>query len=177
MNPSSPGPDAPVHPFDADTAVAAIGDGRWSAAMTDRWDTPNGPNGGYSLATVVRALGAALPHPDPFVLSATYLRPVGHGDAGPDRESAPARGWAHVHVAVTRARDRSPAQRKGARQRGGEVGARRRDAAEEGVLQAGMQGWLRGLRSAVRRVPMRSGRGRRTARHTGRRPHVAAGSG
>jgi acyl-CoA thioesterase len=73
--------DAGTHPFDADTAVRRLGDGRFAATISRNWDTPAGPNGGYSLATVVRALGQALPHPDPFAVSATFLRPVDHGDA------------------------------------------------------------------------------------------------
>jgi acyl-CoA thioesterase len=81
VTPSSPLTAGSLHPFDADTAVVAAGEGRWTAVLTDRWDTPNGPNGGYSLATAVRAIGEALPHPDPFAVSATYLRPVRHGDA------------------------------------------------------------------------------------------------
>ena len=51
------------HPFDQDTAVTPLGDGRYGATITTNWDTPAGPNGGYSLATVVRALGEALPIP------------------------------------------------------------------------------------------------------------------
>jgi acyl-CoA thioesterase len=68
--------------FDTDTAVRLVGDGRYAATISHNWDTPNGPNGGYSLATVVRALGEALPHPDPFAISATFLRPVEHGEIG-----------------------------------------------------------------------------------------------
>lgn len=52
---------APVHPFDADTAVRQIADGRFAAEVTGRWTTPIGtPNGllctgGHTMTR--RALG------------------------------------------------------------------------------------------------------------------------
>ena len=42
---------------------------------------PGQANGGYSLALCLQALRAVLPHPDPLVVSATYLRPVRVGPA------------------------------------------------------------------------------------------------
>jgi acyl-CoA thioesterase len=71
------------HPFDADTAVVPAGPDRYAARVTDRWTTPTGyPNGGYLLAICVRALSAALPLPDPLVVSAHFLRPGQAGQAG-----------------------------------------------------------------------------------------------
>ena len=78
---TDPHPTDPPHLLDHDTGVTALGDGRYAATISRNFDTQNGPNGGYSLATTVRGLGAALPHPDPFAITATFLRPVDHGDA------------------------------------------------------------------------------------------------
>jgi acyl-CoA thioesterase len=73
--------------FDADTRVVArkasgaSGGGEFAAELTGRWDGTNGAvNGGYMLATCLRALGVAMPFPDPIVISGFFLRP---GTAGP----------------------------------------------------------------------------------------------
>ena len=72
----------PVHPFDADTAVRQVADDRFAAEITGRWNTPIGtPNGGYLLATCVRALQHVVPFPDPLAVSAHYLRPAQPGPA------------------------------------------------------------------------------------------------
>src|SRR5258708_36251806 len=64
-----------MHPFDADTAVAAVGESRFAAQVTGRWMTPAGTvNGGYLLALCVQALGQVLPFPDPLAVSAHFLR-------------------------------------------------------------------------------------------------------
>jgi acyl-CoA thioesterase len=72
-----------MHEWDLDTRVDATGDGRFTAHLTDRWNSAGGrPNGGYLVAFCLRALGEVLPHPDPLAVSAHYLRP---GVAGPAR--------------------------------------------------------------------------------------------
>jgi acyl-CoA thioesterase len=48
-----------VHPFDLDTAVKDLGDGRFEAEMRERWWVERGPNGGYVAAVVLRAIQAA----------------------------------------------------------------------------------------------------------------------
>jgi acyl-CoA thioesterase len=48
-----------VHPFDHDTAVQDIGDGRFAAEMSERWWVGRGPNGGYVAAVILRAIQAA----------------------------------------------------------------------------------------------------------------------
>jgi acyl-CoA thioesterase len=50
-----------VHPFDLDTAVADLGDGRFGAEMSERWWVERGPNGGYVAAVILRALEGAVP--------------------------------------------------------------------------------------------------------------------
>lgn len=68
--------------FDADSRVAATGtEGVYAAELTRRWDgTAGAVNGGYMLATCIRALARAMPFPDPVVISGFFLRP---GTAGP----------------------------------------------------------------------------------------------
>jgi acyl-CoA thioesterase len=48
-----------VHPFDLDTAVEDLGDGRFGAEMRERWWVERGPNGGYVAAVILRAIQAA----------------------------------------------------------------------------------------------------------------------
>ena len=75
--------------FDTDTAVAPAGDHVYAAALSDRWHAlGHVPNGGYLLATTLRALASELPHPDPVVVSATYLRPARTGPAEIRTETA-----------------------------------------------------------------------------------------
>jgi acyl-CoA thioesterase len=45
--------------FDADTAVEDLGDGRFAAAMSERWWVGKGPNGGYVAAVILRAIQAS----------------------------------------------------------------------------------------------------------------------
>jgi acyl-CoA thioesterase len=71
------------HAFDTDTAVERTGNHRYAATLTDRWGALGGtPNGGYMLAVALRALQREIPHPDPLVTSAHFLRP---GLVGPAR--------------------------------------------------------------------------------------------
>jgi acyl-CoA thioesterase len=82
-----------VTTFDADTAVAAAGDGVWEATISDRWAVPRGPNGGYIAATMLQALTAAVDDPAraPRSLTLHYLRPPAAGQG------------AQIHVTVERA--------------------------------------------------------------------------
>jgi acyl-CoA thioesterase len=56
------GKDAPtaVHPFDLDTEVKDLGDGRFAAEMSERWWVGQGPNGGYVAAMMLRAIQHAV---------------------------------------------------------------------------------------------------------------------
>lgn len=70
------------HPFDWDTRLEAVGDGRFSATISDRWNNDRERAfGGYGLAVCVRALGQRLPLPDPLIVSGFFLRGVGPGPA------------------------------------------------------------------------------------------------
>jgi len=68
--------------FDEDSRVWPAGaDGEFAAELTGRWNgTAGAVNGGYMLATCVRALALGMPFPDPVVVSGFFLRP---GSAGP----------------------------------------------------------------------------------------------
>jgi len=50
---------AAVHPFDLDTAIQDLGDGRFGVEMSERWWVERGPNGGYVAAVILRAIQAA----------------------------------------------------------------------------------------------------------------------
>lgn len=59
--------------FDRDTAVTLRAPGVYDAELSAGWTIIQAVNGGYLLALLGRALGDALPHPDPFTVSAHYL--------------------------------------------------------------------------------------------------------
>ncbi|MFG2428052.1 thioesterase family protein [Streptomyces sp. NPDC048590] len=59
--------------FDRDTAVALREEGVYDAELSAGWTIIHAVNGGYLLAMLGRALGEALPHSDPFSVSAHYL--------------------------------------------------------------------------------------------------------
>ncbi|MEV7102479.1 thioesterase family protein [Streptomyces atroolivaceus] len=59
--------------FDRDTAVTLREEGVYNAELSAGWTIIHAVNGGYLLAMLGRALGEALPHSDPFSVSAHYL--------------------------------------------------------------------------------------------------------
>ncbi|MEU3336188.1 thioesterase family protein [Streptomyces sp. NPDC002144] len=59
--------------FDRDTALTRRADGVYAIDLSAGWTIINAVNGGYLLAVVGRALADALPHSDPFTISAHYL--------------------------------------------------------------------------------------------------------
>ncbi|WP_046505162.1 thioesterase family protein [Streptomyces odonnellii] len=67
--------------FDRDTAVTARAEGVYETRLSPGWTIMNVLNGGYLLAVLGRALGDALPHSDPFAVSAHYLTPSAPGPA------------------------------------------------------------------------------------------------
>ncbi|MEU0932642.1 thioesterase family protein [Embleya sp. NPDC005971] len=66
---------APLHELDRDTRCVPRPDasGVYDTTLSPDWAFGMGLNGGYLLALAGRALGAALPHPDPFTITAHYL--------------------------------------------------------------------------------------------------------
>ncbi|MFF9201415.1 thioesterase family protein [Streptomyces sp. NPDC014986] len=59
--------------FDRDTAVTPREPGVYDIDLSAGWTIMNAVNGGYLLAVLGRALAEALPHSDPFTVSAHYL--------------------------------------------------------------------------------------------------------
>ncbi|MEV5512715.1 thioesterase family protein [Streptomyces flaveolus] len=59
--------------FDRDTSVTRRAPGVYDIDLSAGWTIISAVNGGYLLAVLGRALGDALPHPDPFTISAHYL--------------------------------------------------------------------------------------------------------
>ncbi|MEU3600620.1 thioesterase family protein [Streptomyces sp. NPDC006798] len=67
--------------FDRDTAVVPRGSGVYDTHLSPGWTILHAVNGGYLLGTVGRALGDALPHPDPFTLSGHFVSACTPGPA------------------------------------------------------------------------------------------------
>jgi acyl-CoA thioesterase len=79
-----------LHPFDADTEVEELGEGRFATSISERWWVEKGPNGGYIAAIVLRAIQKmAGPERAPRSLTVHFPR-------------APAAGPAEISVAVER---------------------------------------------------------------------------
>jgi hypothetical protein len=74
-------PGRRVSGFLAATAIAPAGDGAFEAQCSTDWSAPNGPNGGYLAAIVLRALAARVGDAAyaPRSLTCHYLRPPGDG--------------------------------------------------------------------------------------------------
>lgn len=67
--------------FETDTAVVALGGGRYRASVDPGWWVQRGPNGGYLAAIVLRAVLAEIADPDrpPRSITLHYLRPPAEG--------------------------------------------------------------------------------------------------
>ncbi|MEU3279710.1 thioesterase family protein [Streptomyces antibioticus] len=59
--------------FDRDTALTRRAPGVYDIDLSAGWTIISAVNGGYLLAVLGRALADALPHQDPFTISAHYL--------------------------------------------------------------------------------------------------------
>ncbi|MDX3243118.1 thioesterase family protein [Streptomyces sp. ME18-1-4] len=59
--------------FDRDTALTPRAPGVYDVDLSAGWTIISAVNGGYLLAVLGRALADALPHRDPFTISAHYL--------------------------------------------------------------------------------------------------------
>ncbi|MEX5719576.1 thioesterase family protein [Geodermatophilus maliterrae] len=80
LPPFAPGPA--TSEFDVDTAVSTTGPGRFAARITDRWNAlGGGPDGGYLLTPVLRAMAVEVPGGTPLVVSASYLAAARPGEA------------------------------------------------------------------------------------------------
>jgi acyl-CoA thioesterase len=67
--------------FERETAVTAVGDGRYEARLDRAWWVHRGPNGGYLAAIVLRALTEAVGDSEraPRSLTVHYTAPPGEG--------------------------------------------------------------------------------------------------
>ncbi len=65
--------------FDTETAITAVGEGRWRTDLSAAWNIGDNPNGGYAATSSVRAMSALVDLPDPVSITTCYLRP-GAGD-------------------------------------------------------------------------------------------------
>src|SRR5215471_9785190 len=66
--------------FDAATRLVPLPEGGgFSVDISDQWSGVASVNGGFLLATCVKALDSLLPFPDPIVVSGFYLRPGNPG--------------------------------------------------------------------------------------------------
>src|SRR5690606_3800656 len=74
--------------FDRDTALTRRAPGVYDIDLSAGWTILNAVNGGYLLAVLGRALADALPHPDPFTVSAHYLTASRPGPAVVRTETA-----------------------------------------------------------------------------------------
>jgi acyl-CoA thioesterase len=75
-----------TYEFDTDTAVTRLGEGAYTATVTERWSIGNAPNGGYTMAIAQRALVEALGRPDALSVTAHFLRPPAPGPVDIDVE-------------------------------------------------------------------------------------------
>ena len=68
-------------PFDEDTAVERVGEGRYAADLSDRWNLVPLPQGGVITALAVRAMQDALGVPEQTLRSShtTFAAQVAHG--------------------------------------------------------------------------------------------------
>ncbi|HWM35730.1 MAG TPA: thioesterase family protein [Streptomyces sp.] len=73
--------EATLSEFDRDTAVRLREPGVYDVRLSPGWAIGHALNGGYLLAVIGRALGDALPHPDPFTITAHYFSATTHGPA------------------------------------------------------------------------------------------------
>ncbi|MEV0278635.1 thioesterase family protein [Streptomyces sp. NPDC050610] len=67
------GDSASVSEFDRDSALTPREPGVYEANLSLGWTIFGAVNGGFLLALLGRALGDALPHPDPYSITAHYL--------------------------------------------------------------------------------------------------------
>jgi acyl-CoA thioesterase len=67
--------------FDEDTRVARIGRGSYAGRLSQRWNIGPVPNGGYTMAVGVAALGKELAGLDPLTVTGHFLSPAAPGDA------------------------------------------------------------------------------------------------
>ncbi len=71
-----------VGQIDAETAVHALGEGRYTTRLSAAWNIGTNPNGGYAMLPVLRAMADAAGRSDPVSVTVHYLRPAVPGADG-----------------------------------------------------------------------------------------------
>jgi hypothetical protein len=59
--------------FDSDTTLEQVGERRYGGHISDRWNAPLGPIGGYVLAVATRALCLESGKPDPLTVTGHFV--------------------------------------------------------------------------------------------------------
>ncbi len=62
--------------FDRETAISAAPGGRFLTRLHSAWNIGENPNGGYVMASVLRAMREVAGQPDPLSVTAHFLRPA-----------------------------------------------------------------------------------------------------
>jgi acyl-CoA thioesterase len=65
-----------VGQIDDETAVHAVGEGRYATRLSAAWNIGSNPNGGYAMLSVLRAMVDSAGRPDPVSVTVHYLRPA-----------------------------------------------------------------------------------------------------
>jgi hypothetical protein len=89
-----------VSHFDDETAVTALGGGRWKGVVSPDWSIGAVPNGGYVQAIALDAVARSLPHPHPLSVTTHFLRPC--VDGAVDVEVEVVRAGRSVSTAMAR---------------------------------------------------------------------------
>ena len=62
--------------FLEETRLQRLDDTTWTGAIGENWSIGDNPNGGYLVATALRAFSDLVPeHPDPISVTTHFLRP------------------------------------------------------------------------------------------------------
>jgi len=68
--------------FDLETSITRVDEGVWETQLSANWNIGSNSNGGYAMASVLRALRELTAQPDPISVTTHYLRPVQGGGVG-----------------------------------------------------------------------------------------------
>lgn len=72
--------------FDEDTAVEAVGPGRWRGSVSGRWNIGAAPNGGYVFCIALAAIRGSVRQPHPLTATCHFLGPCAGGPVDIDVE-------------------------------------------------------------------------------------------
>ncbi len=62
--------------FDSETTARKVSDDHWQLELVPDWNIGDNPNGGFLLASLLRAMATLVPDtPDPIAVTTHYLRP------------------------------------------------------------------------------------------------------